>query len=46
MNVPETEWLVRDDWIAPFYWAHNLKEHCHHGEAGSVDAEMVENEQL
>ena len=46
MNVPETEQLVGDGWIAPFCRAHNLKEHRHHGEAGSVDAEMVEKEQL
>ena len=43
-NVPESEWLLGNGWIAPFCKAHGYKEHCQHGEAGSVDLEAVEAE--
>jgi Tc5 transposase DNA-binding domain len=43
-DVPETEWLPGDGWIAPFCKAHGYKERRWHGEAGSVDLEAVEAE--
>jgi len=43
-NVPETEQLAGDGWIAPFCKAHGYKERRRHGEAGSVDLEAVEAE--
>jgi hypothetical protein len=43
-DVPETERLLGDGWIAPFCKAHGYKERRRHGEAGSVDLEAVEAE--
>jgi Tc5 transposase DNA-binding domain len=43
-DVPETERLLGDGWIAPFCKAHGYKECCRHGEAGSADLEAVEAE--
>ena len=43
-DVPESEQLKGDGWIGPFCRAHGYKEHCRHGEAGSVDLEAVEVE--
>ena len=40
----ELECLPGDDWILPFCNAYGLKEHCWHGEAGSVNIQPVEEE--
>jgi hypothetical protein len=44
MNVPETEWLTGEGWLTPFKKAWKIKEFRRHGEAGSVDLRLVEEE--
>jgi len=46
LGVPEAERLTGDGWIAPFCRTYHIKEYRRHGEAGSVDAELVQEEQL
>ena len=46
LGVPEAERLTGDGWIAPFCRTYHIKEYRRHGEAGSVDAELVQEERL
>jgi hypothetical protein len=43
-EVPEEEWLSGEGWLASFCKAYKIREHRHHGEAGSVDLDAVEAE--
>jgi hypothetical protein len=43
-DVSEPECLSGDGWILPFCKAYGLKEHCQHGEAGSVDLHAIGEE--
>jgi hypothetical protein len=44
MGVPKAEQLKGDSWVAAFCIAYNIKEHQQHGEAESVDPEVVKLE--
>ncbi len=44
-DVPENERLSGESWVQRFCTAYKIREHRHHGEAGSVDVEAVEAEQ-
>jgi hypothetical protein len=41
MGVPEAEQLKGDGWVASFCKAYNIKKRRRHGEAGSMDPEVV-----
>ncbi|KIK11434.1 hypothetical protein PISMIDRAFT_122719 [Pisolithus microcarpus 441] len=45
MQVPETERLPGEGWVASFCKTYNIREHQRHGEAGSVNLTNVEAEQ-
>ncbi|EIN10152.1 DDE-domain-containing protein, partial [Punctularia strigosozonata HHB-11173 SS5] len=46
LNVPESECLHGHGWINSFKKAYGIREHVRHGEAGSLDPEMVEAERV
>ncbi|KAG6839709.1 hypothetical protein H0H87_000214 [Tephrocybe sp. NHM501043] len=45
-EVPDNQCLLSDGWISSFCQTYKIKEHCRHGEAGSVDLAAVEVERV
>jgi hypothetical protein len=46
LDVPDDECLTGGGWFKSFFQSYGIKNHCRHGETGSVDQAAVEQENV